>query len=47
MASSNQPLVAPERKPDVEQTSAARNERPHLGEKEPKFVIKVSSSIPG
>ncbi len=46
MASSNQPLVVHERKPEPEQTSAARKERPHLGEKEPKFVIKVQAPIP-
>lgn len=46
MPSSNQRLVAPERRPASEQTSIARSERPHLGEKEPKFVIKVLSSVP-
>lgn len=47
MPSSHQPLVAPKPKAHSEQTSPARNEHPHVGEKEPKFVIKLSSSIPG
>lgn len=44
MAPSNEPVRAAEPRPDpAEQT---RNERPHLGEKEPKFVIKLQTPVP-
>ncbi len=44
MASSNEPVRIVEPRP--EKPEQARNERPHLGEKEPKFVIKVCSPVP-
>jgi hypothetical protein len=44
MAPSNEPVRAAEPRPDP--AEQIRNERPHLGEKEPKFVIKVTSSVP-
>ena len=44
MAPSNEPVRAAEPRPaKPEQT---RNERPHLGEKEPKFVIKLVGTVP-
>lgn len=44
MAPSNEPVRVVEPRP--EKPEQARNERPHLGEKEPKFVIKLIASVP-
>jgi hypothetical protein len=44
MPPTNEPVRVVEPRPaKPEQT---RNERPRLGEKEPKFVIKVIASVP-
>jgi hypothetical protein len=29
------------------QTTPQRNDRPYLGDKEPKFVIKIQTPVPG
>jgi hypothetical protein len=44
MAPSNEPVRAAEPRP--EKPEQTRNERPHLGEKEPKFVIRIQSTVP-
>jgi len=44
MPPSNEPIRAAEPRP--EKSEQTRNERPHLGEKEPKFVIKIVGQIP-
>ena len=45
MAASNEPVLAP--KPRDERRQDDRTDRLSLGEKESKFVIKLSSPIPG
>jgi hypothetical protein len=44
MAPSNEPVRIAEPRP--EKREQTRNERPYLGEKEPKFVIKIQTSVP-
>ena len=44
MSSNNVPVQVPDSAST--QNAPQRNERPYLGEKEPKFVIKLSIPIP-
>jgi hypothetical protein len=43
MSSNNVPVQVPD---SASSQDPQRNERPYLGEKEPKFVIKLSSPVP-